>query len=73
MGGLKEQIAYDGKLFVAVASLGCDGREQGVFIELNGKFFCTFFSFRLRCFDLVFAVEVAADPIKARSSSFVDD
>ena len=40
--GLKKQVADNGELFVAVTGVGGDGGEQGVFVELCGKFFGDF-------------------------------
>ena len=73
LGGLEEQVANHCKLFVAVTSFGRDRREEGVFIELCGKLFGNFWFIRFGGFDLVFAVEVAPDPVEARGSRFVDN
>ena len=71
--GLKKQVSNDCELFVSVTCFRGDGREQGVFVELDGKVFGTFWGLRFGGFDLVFAVEVAPDPVEAGGSGLVDN
>ena len=70
---MKKEVANHCELFSAVTCVVCDGREEGVFVELNSKIFCAFRIFGLRCLYLVFAVEVAPNPVETRGSSFVDN
>lgn len=71
--GLKETIRNYGEGLGLIACFGGGCVDECLFVETDGDDLSVFEVFGLSGFVVVFAVEVVADPEKARCVSLVDD
>lgn len=65
LGRLKEFGGYDFERFALVRCVADDGRQQGLFVEVNGELLRFFGGLALGCLYAVLAVVEEADPVEA--------